>query len=124
MKPLFMAVAGLQVLLFALAAQADGWLWYALLIGCMACVFGAIPFSDAIVVRYVDDSMRSRVSGARLAVSYSIGALAVWLLGPAVKAAGFATLLGTLSALAALTFIALLWLPGERAQAAALETAR
>ena len=41
MKPLFMAVAGLQVLLFALASQADGWLWYALLIGCMVCVFGA-----------------------------------------------------------------------------------
>ena len=68
--------------------------------------------------------MRSRVSGARLAVSCSIGALAVWLLGPAVKAAGFTTLPATLSALAALTFIALLWLPGERAQATALTQAR
>lgn len=124
MKPLFMCIAGMQVLLFALASQADGWVWYALMLGCMACVFGAIPFSDAMVVRYVDDSMRSRVSGARLAVSYSIGALAVWALGPAVKAAGFTVLLGWLSALAAMTFLALLWLPGARAHGAQMEAVR
>ena len=116
MKPLFMAIVAMQVLLFAVAAQAEGWLWFALMLGCMACVFGTIPFSDALVVRYVDDSMRSRVSGARLAVSYSIGSLAVWGLGPAVKAAGFAAMLGWMSAVGALTLLALLWLPGERRQ--------
>ena len=115
MKPLFMFIAGMQVLLFALAAQAQGWTWYALTVGCMIFVFGAIPFSDAIMVRYVDDAMRSRVSGARLAVSFSIGSLAVWLLGPVVKVAGFTMLLAGLSGLAALTFLVLIGLPDETA---------
>ena len=115
MKPLFMFIAGMQVLLFALASQAQGWTWYALTVGCMIFVFGAIPFSDAIMVRYVDDGMRSRVSGARLAVSFSIGSLAVLLLGPVVKAAGFTTLLVGLSVLAGLTFLVLIGLPDESA---------
>lgn len=115
MKPLFMCIAGMQVLLFALAAQAQGWAWYALTLGCMVFVFAAIPFSDAIMVRYVDDAMRSRVSGARLAVSFSIGSLAVWLLGPVVKVAGFTLLLTGLAVLAALTFLVLIGLPDEAA---------
>ena len=39
-------------------------------IGFMVTIFGAIPFTDAMVVRYVDDAYRSRVSGMRLAVSF------------------------------------------------------
>ena len=79
--------------LFALAAGAQGWALYALLIAFMIVVFGAIPFTDAMIVRYVDDRMRSRVSGMRLTVSFGVSSLAVWLLGPVVKAAGFRTLL-------------------------------
>jgi MFS family permease len=57
--------------------------------GCIALllgdglIFGAIPFTDAMIVRYVDDRMRSRVAGMRLAVSFGISSLAVWLLGAA-----------------------------------------
>ena len=54
----------------------------------MAAIFGAIPFTDALIVRYVDDAMRSRVAGMRLAVSLGASSLAVWLIGPVVKAAG------------------------------------
>ena len=53
-----------------------------------AAVFGAVPFTDAMIVRYVDDRLRSRVSGMRLAVSLGASSLAVWLIGPIVKAAG------------------------------------
>ena len=35
----------------------------------MLLIFGAIPLTDAMVVRYVDDRMRSRVAGMRLTVS-------------------------------------------------------
>ena len=59
----------------------------------MIAVFGAIPFTDAMIVRYVDDRMRSRVSGMRLVVSFGVSSAAVWLLGPVVKAAGFGALL-------------------------------
>ena len=59
----------------------------------MIFIFGAIPFTDAMIVRYVDDRMRSRVAGMRLAVSLGISSLAVWLLGPLVKGMGFDKLL-------------------------------
>jgi len=54
----------------------------------MVVIFGAIPFTDAMIARYVDDRIRSRVAGARLTLSLGISSLAVWLLGPVVKAAG------------------------------------
>jgi hypothetical protein len=53
------------------------------------------------IVRYIDDSMRSRVDGVRLAISFSISSLAVYTLGPVVKAAGFTTLMVAMSAIAA-----------------------
>ncbi len=42
----------------------------------MILIFGAIPFTDAMIVRYVDDRMRSRVAGMRLTVSIGISSLA------------------------------------------------
>jgi low affinity Fe/Cu permease len=63
------------------------------------------------IVRYVDDRMRSRVSGMRLAVAFGVSALAVWLLGPLVKAAGFRTLLLLMAGIAVVTFCVVLLLP-------------
>ena len=74
-------------------------------------IFGAIPFTDAMIVRYVDDRMRSRVAGMRLTVSFGISSLAVWLLGPMVKAAGFDFLLFAMAVIAAVTLSAAAWLP-------------
>jgi len=111
LKYLYAGIVALQVPLFALAASAQGWALYALMIAFMVVVFGAIPFTDAMIVRYVDDRMRSRVSGMRLTVAFGVSSLAVWLLGPVVKAAGFGTLLIAMAATAALTLCAVLWLP-------------
>ena len=93
LKRIYLGVVVLQAPLFALAAIADGWVAFAVQLGFMILVFGAIPFTDAIIVRFVDDQMRSRVSGIRLAISFGVSSLAVWLLGPIVKAAGFDSLL-------------------------------
>jgi hypothetical protein len=86
-------------------------------------VFAAIPFSDAMVVRYIDDSMRSRASGSRMAISFGISSMAVYLLGPLVKAAGFGTLMTLMACIAATGVLAVLCLPGQesirRAQALA-----
>ena len=79
----------------------------------MAVTFGAIPFTDAMIVRYVDDRMRSRVSGMRIAISFGISSIAVWLLGPIVKTAGFSAVLITLSVIATLTVVFVLLLPAE-----------
>ena len=73
------------------------------------------------IVQYVDDRMRSRVTGMRLAVSFGVSSLAVYLLGPTVKAAGFTTLLLVMAGLAALTTLFVSMLPGavRSAEAAA-----
>jgi hypothetical protein len=64
-------------------------------------------------VQYVDDRMRSRVAGIRLAVSFGVSSLAVYLLGPTVKAAGFGTLLGVMAAISASTTFFVAFLPGR-----------
>jgi MFS family permease len=111
LKNLYVGIVAMQVPLFALAASATGWSLYALQIAFMIFVFGAIPFTDAMIVRYVDDRMRSRVSGMRLAVSFSVSSAAVWMLGPMVKASGFATLLLVMAGIAVVTLLAVTWLP-------------
>jgi MFS family permease len=113
-KPLLLTILASQVMLFALASQTSGWLWYTLAIGCMVSVFGAIPFNDVMVVRYIDDSMRSRVSGTRIAISFGISSLAVAALGPVVKAAGFTTLTLAMACIAAVSALIVTALPSDR----------
>ena len=111
LKRLYVGIVLLQAPLFAAAATAEGWTLYALLIAFMVAVFGAIPFTDALIVRYVDDGMRSRVSGMRLAVSFGVSSAAVWLLGPVVKAAGFDALLLLMAGISLVTLLAVALLP-------------
>lgn len=113
-KPLFLTVVALQVPLFLLAAHSQAWAFYATALGFMLLVFGAVPFLDAMVVRYVDDSMRSRVTGTRLAIGFGISSLVVALLGPSVRAAGFTTVLTALALVACVSVLAVLTLPDER----------
>ena len=80
----------------------------------MVSIFGTIPFNDVMVVRYVDDSMRSRVAGLRLAISFTLSSTAVLLLGPVVKATGFDLLLLGLAGVALLSLLIVTGLPGER----------
>jgi MFS family permease len=111
MKRLFLVIVLAQIPLFALAMFAQGWMFYVVAIGFMAFVFGAIPFTDAIIVRYVDDRMRSRVAGVRLAIALGVSSLAVWILGPLVKANGFGFLLGLMAVIAAVSAVAVTRLP-------------
>ena len=111
LKRLYLGIVACQVPLFALAAAAEGWALYALMIAFMVTVFGAIPFTDALIVRYVDDRMRSRVSGMRLTVAFGVSSLAVWALGPVVKAAGFGALLLAMTVIAAAACVAVALLP-------------
>ncbi len=114
LKQLYFAMVCIQVPLFVLAAYSDGWVLFALEIGFMAFVFGSIPFTDAMIVRYVDDRVRSRVAGLRLAIGLGMSSLAVYLLGPLVKASSFTTLLLLMAGIAACTVVIVAWLPGER----------
>lgn len=119
LKPLYLSIALAQIPLLLWAAWAQGWALYLALLGAMVFIFGAIPFTDAMIVRYVDDRSRSRVAGMRLTVSFGVSSLAVWLLGPVVKQAGFNTLLLVMAVIAACTAAMVTLLPDERAAAAA-----
>ena len=114
LKPLYLGIALLQVPVLLLASQGQGWALYAAMLGMMIFIFGAIPFTDAMMVRYVDDHMRSRVAGVRLAVSIGISSLAVWALGPLVKGMGFDRVLLVLAGVSLCTALTVLWLPPER----------
>jgi MFS family permease len=117
-KPLYLCVLAMQIPFLALAAHAQGWWLYILQAFFMLAIFGAIPFTDALIVRYVDDRMRSRVAGMRLAVSLGASSVAVWLLGPVVKEAGFGVLLWIMAGIALATFLVVTWLPSARPQLA------
>lgn len=121
LKRIYLSIVLAQIPLFALASVATGWSLWVLQTAFMAVIFGAIPFTDAMVVRYVDDRMRSRVSGVRLAVSFGISSMAVWALGPAVKAAGFQTLLLAMAVIATCTALFVSMLPGDESIRSATE---
>ena len=120
-KRLYLAIVLLQIPMFLLAAHAQGWWLFWLQVGFMVTIFGAIPFTDAMVVRYVDDAYRSRVSGMRLAVSFGVASLAVYSLGPAVKAAGFDSLLLVMAAIACCSAVFVTLLPDEPSAQTAAE---
>ncbi len=109
-KILYLCIVLCQAPLLTLAAYVQGWAYYAAAIAYMVAVFGSIPFVEGISVRYVDDRIRSRVAGVRLAISFGVSSLAVWLLGPVVKAAGFDALLLAMAAVSLCTaaFVTLL----------------
>ena len=67
------------------------------------------------IVRYVDDRLRSRVAGMRLTVAFGISSLAVWLLGPLVKSIGFTNALLIMAGIAAIRSAIVLLLPDEPA---------
>ena len=111
LKPLYLVVVALQLIGLMAATGVDGWLFYVSQIAFMAAIFGAVPFTDAMLVRFVDDAMRSRVSGMRLTIAIGASSLAVWLIGPVVKQAGFTALLWVMVATALITLIVVNTLP-------------
>ena len=111
MRPLMVTILLLQPFAFAAAALTDGWAMFISMTVFMLLVFGGIPFSDAIIARYIDDRMRSRVSGMRLAISFTVSSTAVWLLGPFVKHSGFNALLMSLAVITACSAAVAMLLP-------------
>src|SRR5471032_401121 len=114
LKTVYMPILLAQIPLFLLAAYSEGWMLVFVTTLFMIFVFGAIPFTDAMIVRYVDDRLRSRVTGMRLAIGFGVSSLVVAGIGPSVKAAGFPFMLMSLAGVAACTMLAISFLPSER----------
>jgi MFS family permease len=115
MKPLQLWISAAQVPFLIIAAHTQHWWLFAALLGVMIFLFGSIPFTDAMIVRYVDDRLRSRVAGMRLTVAFGLSSAAVWLLGPMVKTLGFSTALWIMAGVATLRAAIVLLLPDEPA---------
>jgi len=114
LKAVYMPILLLQVPLFLIASQVQDWALFVTAIGFMLLVFGAIPFTDSMIVKYIDDRLRSRVTGARFAIGFGVSSIVVALIGPTVKAAGFPVLLMVMAGVAFCGFLAISQLPGER----------
>jgi predicted MFS family arabinose efflux permease len=123
-KPLQLWMSVAQVPLLILAAHTQEWWLFFALLAVMIFIFGSIPFTDAMIVRYVDDRLRSRVAGMRLTVAFGISSLAVWMLGPMVKGMGFSALFWILAGLAAIKAAIVLLLPDESSAEPAAEPLR
>ncbi len=119
LKNIYLPILLCQVPLFVLASQVDGWALLIVTTLFMVFVFGAIPFTDAMIVKYIDDRMRSRVTGMRLAIGFGVSSMVTAGIGPSVKEAGFPTLLMMLAGVASVTMIAIACLPSERQRAMA-----
>jgi MFS family permease len=111
LKRLYVGVIAIQALLLMLATTLEGWSFFFAQFLFMSAIFAAIPFTDAMIVRFVNDEMRSRVAGMRLAVSFSASSVAVWLIGPVVKGAGFTALLGVMAVISMVTLLVVSRLP-------------
>lgn len=111
LKRLYLCMVLAQIPWLVFAAMASGWWVFIALLGAMVCIFGCIPFTDAMIVKYVDDSVRSRVAGMRLAVSFGVSSLAVWLLGPVVKASSFSALFLAMAVISVCTAVVVMLLP-------------
>ena len=114
-KPLQLWMSVIQIPLLGFAAHTQDWWLFIALLAVMVFIFGSIPFTDAMIVRYVDDRLRSRVAGMRLTVAFGFSSGAVWLLGPMVKGLGFSTALWIMAGIAAVKAAIVLLLPDEPA---------
>jgi MFS family permease len=112
-KPLQLWMSVIQIPLLIIAAHTQDWWLFVALLAVMVFVFGSIPFTDAMIVRYVDDRLRSRVAGMRLTVAFGFSSAAVWILGPMVKQIGFSNALWIMAGIAALKAAIVLLLPEE-----------
>jgi MFS family permease len=124
LKTIYLPILICQVPLFLLASQVGGWMLLVVTTLFMVFVFGAIPFTDAMIVKFIDDRLRSRVTGMRLAIGFGVSSLVTAGIGPSVKEAGFPVLLMMLAGVACITTLAISFLPSERrASMAALKPA-
>ena len=121
-KPLQVWISLLQVPLLIVAAHTQSWGLFVALLAVMVFVFGSIPFTDAMIVRYVDDRLRSRVAGMRLTVAFGFSSAAVWILGPMVKQIGFSNALWIMAGIAAIKAGIVLLLPDEPAPSVQTQT--
>jgi len=113
-RSVFLSVAILQTLFFAIMTQLTGVHALFAAIAFMLVVFGQIPINDVLVGRIAKSEWRSRAYSIRYIVTFSVMASAVPFIAWVHGKWGFDTLFAILSGAALLIFTAVLFLPNSR----------
>jgi len=116
LKTIFLAVAGIQALFFALMVGATGSVVLALGAVFMLAVFGQIPINDVLVGRITHSEWRSRVFGLRYIVTFSVSASSIPLIAWIYGFWGFDMLFWVLTTAALAIFISVVFLPAVPAR--------
>ena len=109
--PVFMTVAAMQVVFFALMPGLHDGLALAVALGFMLGAFGQIPINDYMIGKMASGELRARVYGVRYVVSFTALAAALPLIAFVYDHWGFDTLFRILAVAAALILVAVALLP-------------
>jgi MFS family permease len=107
----FVIVAALQALFFAIMPGLTGWKALAIASAFMLVVFGQIPINDVLISRITQSRWRSRVYAFRYIVTFSVMASSLPIIALIHARWGFDSLFLVLSAAAALIFVSVSMLP-------------
>lgn len=110
-RRVFMAVAMVQVVFFALMPGLEDGLALAVALCFMLGAFGQIPINDYMIGKMAAGAYRARIYGVRYVVSFSVLAVALPLIAVVYERWGFDVLFLILSGAAAVIFAAVAMLP-------------
>jgi MFS family permease len=110
-RPVFMTVAAIQLLFFAVMPSVDNWAALAVALGFMLGAFGQIPINDYMIGRMAQGEARARIYAIRYVVSFTVLAAALPLIAIVYDWGGFDTLFRILAATACTILITVSLLP-------------
>jgi len=112
-RKVFLGMAAIQVLFFAMMPGLTDGMALAVAIGFMVGAFGQIPINDYMIGKMASGDFRARVYGVRYVVSFTSLALALPLIGAVYRIWGFDRLFLVLAACAFVILCAVFLLPAR-----------
>jgi len=112
-RRVFLALAAMQILFFALMPGLTGAAAVAVALGFMFGAFGQIPINDYMIGKMASGPARAQIYGARYVVSFTVLAITLPLVGFVYEAWGFDALFRILAASAFAILLAVAWLPAR-----------
>jgi len=116
LKLVFLIVAAIQTVFFALMVGATGSVALAVGAVFMLAVFGQIPINDVLLGRITRSEWRSRVFGFRYIVTFSVSASSIPLIAWIYAFWGFDALFWVLTVAALTILVSVAWLPAAAAR--------
>ncbi len=112
-RPVFMAVAVLQLVFFAAMPGLSDGMALMVALGFMLGAFGQIPINDYMIGKTAQGAYRARIYGLRYVVSFTVLAVTLPLIAFVYQTWGFDTLFRILAGAAAVIFVVVAALPKQ-----------